>query len=180
MIGDLAKRLIIDDDINRRLNPRILVDRTKTSRLPNEMKGDFDPSFLYTFGFYSIEYRPIKNFNSNRDKPYLLNCDFFPKKVLRLKGWYEIEENQDIPNLELLLRITTITPKLFEIAENNPYVKIPFTLKVEEIYDILKAKSDMQGLLSDCENRMLLEQHRRKEQERVRKAKGAIDKWLNE
>lgn len=186
MIGDVAKRLIIEDGINTRTNPHIILDGTMEFRLPCEKNGDLDSTFFYTFGHYSIEFRP-KTFCGKLLTPYLISCDLFKGSRVRV-GDYESLKSLENENKKVyfLIHYTTMSAKLFKIAKNNPYTKIPFTLKLEKIYDILKAKAKAKGisdntpLLSENE-RLEVEEARRAKQKMVQRAKGDMtSKWLQQ
>ena len=182
MIGDNAKRLVIESEVNRTFNARMVVSATE-NRLPSAKKGVFDTSFFSTDGYYSIEYCNIKL--SNRIKKqgdYLLFADVMQRTTTRIYGWDDIVERAKTDvRFKFIVEKTMLKPIYFEIAKNNPYTRIPFALKVEELYDILKKKSDGTEPVFAEKGRQEQEEARRSVQSKVRKEKKEVTgNWLQQ
>lgn len=181
MIGDLAKRSIIEDTVNRRFNPRVLLSVRK--KRPNDAKNLlFDTSFFYTQGIGFVEHKPCDKGRARRGAgDYLITCDVLRNgNIIRVTSFSNLKEKtKDDKRFQFFIKNSTLSPKTFKIARMNTCTKIPFCVKIEEIYDeLVKKYGDVENLLCEPDNgeREML---RRKVRQMVRNdKKKVVGNWL--
>jgi hypothetical protein len=153
MIGDVAKKVLMEDTVKRTLNPRILV--SKTEKVPSY--GDnpvYNKDLFFTRGQYSITFRPYSGQNKvEKTKLFLINCDLFPKKVRRVGSYRMMEEfaKKEQWIYQFLIKWTTLTEYHFEIATKNIGIAIPFCFKADEYYKMLVEKKKSTGTDTDVD-----------------------------
>ena len=181
MIGDLAKRSVIEDGVNRRFNPRVLLSANK-KRPVNANYLISDASFFYTQGIGFIEHKPCDKGRARRGAgDYLVTCDVLTKNnLIRVNSYTDLKEKtKDNKKFQFFIKHSTLSAKTFKIARMNTCTKIPFCVKIEEIYDeLVKKYGDVDNLLCEPDNgeREML---RRKVRQMVRNDKKKVTgNWL--
>ena len=153
MIGDVAKKVLMEDTVKRALNPRLLI--SKTEKVPGY--GDnpvYNKDLFFTNGVYTLKYKPYSGQNKvEKTKQFLFNCDLFPAKVRRIGSYRMAEEfaKKGEWQYEFLLKWTTLTEYHFEIAEKNINLPIPFCFKADEYYKMLVEKKKSTGTDTDTD-----------------------------
>ena len=181
MIGDLAKRSIIEDGVNRRFNPRIYLS-LKGKQPSKAINPIADGSFFYTNGIAFVEHKPTDVGRDRRGAgEYLVTCDILQGgNTIRVKDYTDLKEKtKDNKKFQFFLKHSTLSAKTFKIAYRNTCTKIPFCVKIEEIYDeLVKKYGDVDNLLCEPDNgeREML---RRKVRQMVRNDKKKVTgNWL--
>lgn len=139
MIGDNARQVLMEDAVRVKLNARILC--SKTGKVPKI--GDnplYNKDFFFTDGLYSLSYRPSKGPNVKKENEYLLRCDLFPGRTLRVGDYKYIKEKAEEGDwrFKFLLEWTTLSSKIFKIAKKNFNLPLPFSLNIEKYHGCLE------------------------------------------
>lgn len=141
MIGDNAKRCIIEDS-----TPMVLFRRARVS-LKNEplVEGETpieNPDLTQTEGLYILKYQPTKLFKWG---PFLINCDLFDGKKIRVKSYDNIVERANSKDenarfFKFLLEWTNLSPTHFEIAKEHIVMAVPFCFNIDKYYKMIQRK----------------------------------------
>lgn len=181
MIGDLAKRSVIEDGVNVRFNPRLYISfkgkDPKTVQNPIE-----DGSFFYTQGIGFVECRIAMSGRERKGTgDFLVNCDMLKRgNTIRVAGFKDFKDKtKDNKAIQFFIKHSTLSAKTFKIAKDNPCTKIPFCVKIEEIYDELKEKYGTGNEILCESGNAKREEYRKIAQKRIRNDKKKVTgNWL--
>lgn len=153
MIGDVAKKVLMEDTVKRTINPRIMV--SKTEKVPSY--GDnpiVNKDLFFTRGQYSITFKPYSGQNKvEKNRAFLIQSDLFPAKVRRVHSYKMMKDFAEQGDwiYQFLTKWTTLTPYHFEIAARNINLPIPFCFKADEYYKMLVEKKKSTGTDTDVD-----------------------------
>lgn len=141
MIGDNAKRCIIEDSTPTVLFPRARVSFKNEPLLEGETPIE-NPNLSQTDGLYSIKYQPNKLFKWGA---FLISCDLFDGKKIRVSSYEDMieranQEDERAPFFKFLLEWTNINPIHFEIAKEHIIMPVPFCFNIEKYYKMIQKK----------------------------------------
>lgn len=141
MIGDNAKRCIIEDS-----TPMVLFPRARFS-FQNEplVEGETpieNSNLSQTDGLYNIKFQPNKLFKWG---PFLISCDLFDGKKIRVSSYDDMVERAQAddnraPFFKFLLEWTNLSPTHFEIAKEHIVMAVPFCFNIDKYYKMIQRK----------------------------------------
>lgn len=139
-VAPLTRLMIIE---NAKINPSLM---RPSIRLDEKAPDPYeeptrDGVCRYTNLVYNIEYTPVtkrrdvndagKTWRCDMKKPYKIVCDLFqPKNTARFVDFDDFATSRH-PVAVWLARNTNICKATFEVAECNPFTRIPFALNVD-------------------------------------------------
>ena len=134
-IGDKAREYVIVSSEIKQIFRRACINI-----YGNSLEGiTFDncltnPDLKFTNGYYELIYRPVsKQTTHARINPFILRCDMLKGSKIRIKNWEDLKKlSESNPVLKWLLRWTTISKELFNVAKMNYFVPVTFSIKYVE------------------------------------------------
>lgn len=142
MIGDNAKRSIIDNSREKKWQKRALAN---VNGLPLKA-GDnpaTNPDCCFTSGAYTLKYKPIPDSDQFADRPYVIKCDLFSGNRIRFKNYKDLQSlAASINKVRWLLDYTNFSQRMLAIAKMHPDTPIPFSLDTVLYEKKLRAKGD--------------------------------------
>ena len=153
MIGDMGKQIIIENRpmSKKAANAIFHYDLTPLKK-GERVFGNFD--LIETDGWYYIKYTKYTKFGQESKTPFIINCDLFSREAIKVKSWKDLTEGNvkttaETENLDkkikFILDNTNLDEELFEIAKDNPYTKVPFSLNIQEMVRKIKTGKGMEG-----------------------------------
>ena len=141
MIGDKSKEIIANTlkfvSVSRTLPISLSANYVHELEYMTKQPGVYQTDFVYT-----IRYAPASTFKKHDGKPYLIKIDFFDtiqRECHRFKNYEDFVNNEKFKHtIPFLLKYTSISPKLFEIAKKNLYCDIPIQ------FDFMRYISDVE------------------------------------
>ena len=128
MIGDNAKRSIIDNSREKKWQKRALT-RMDSKPLGLGDNPTTNPDCCLTSCVYTLKYKPIPDSDQYADRPYVIKCDLFSGNRIRFKDFGELNKlSRSIPKVKWLLDNTTFSQRMLAIAKLHPDMPIPFCL----------------------------------------------------
>lgn len=123
----MTKMQIIEHSYAQQSFLRPLVTRP---RKPLELE---DEDYFYTNGLYSVEVRPFpKTYLRKCDhNKFLIKLDFLQARYARVGSWEEFANGKN-EVFNWLIENTNVSKRLFDLAEKNLLVDIPFALDFEK------------------------------------------------
>lgn len=132
MIGDNAKRSIIDNSREKKWQKRALAN---VNGIPLTI-GDnpnTNPDCCFTSCVYTVKYKPIPDSDQYADKPYVIKCDLFAGNRIRFRDYKDlVVMAESINKLKWLLNYTTFKQRLLGYAKLHPDMPVPFVLDLEK------------------------------------------------
>lgn len=186
MIGDNAKAIIANMSKNVRVTRTIPISLS-ANRIHEADVISRTPGAYRTNGVYILRYSPNEIYDIKKGKPFLLKIDLLDTIE---KIGHRVVDFEDFCNSEtykefvpFLLKYTSISQELFDLAEANPTLDIPFSIDVLRYVSDVKEKNGIEGefnFLSEIgsklndykENEKLISRNN----SRNRKLKGVVDK----
>lgn len=142
MIGDNAKRSIIDNSREKKWQKRALT-RMDSKPLGLGDNPATNPDCCMTSGAYTVKYKPIPDNDQFADRPYVIKCDLFAGNRIRFKNLGDLNKMAySISKVKWLLENTTFDQRMLAIAKLHPDTPIPFVLDVVKYEKRLKAQGD--------------------------------------
>ena len=142
MIGDNAKRSIIDNSREKKWQKRALCDVNGKPLKPGQNPAT-NPDYCLTSGAYTLKYKPIPDNDQYADRPYVIKCDLFAGNRIRFKNYKDlVVMATNINKIQWLLDNTNFSQQMLAIAKLHPDTPIPFVLDVVQYEKRLKAQGD--------------------------------------
>ena len=143
MIGDNAKRSIIDNSREKKWQKRALAN---VNGLPLKA-GDnpaTNPDCCLTSCVYTLKYKPVPDSDQYADRPYVIKCDLFSGNRIRFKNFKDLQSIAGSVNkVRWLLDYTTLNSKMLGYAKIHPDMPVPFVLDFEKYEKRLKNQGNM-------------------------------------
>lgn len=151
MIGDNAKRSIIDNSRDKKWQKRACIN-INSEPLEFGHSPSNDSDYCMTSGAYTLKYKPIPDSDQFADKPYVIKCDLFAGNKIRFSSYRHLEyKAQTDKKIKWIVENTTLTPKLLGIAKRHPAMPVPFCLDLEAYCERLGRSNDISRFLWEVE-----------------------------
>lgn len=162
-IGDRAREEIIVSSETKQIFRRVAV-KIDGSSLEGVTFDNclFDKNLKFTNATYELIYRPIsKQLAHAKEHPFIVRCDMLPGSKIRVKDWQMLYRlSKENPVISWLIKWTTISKELFDIAKQHYMLPITFTIKYIEYRDHLRKLEPEAKMLMSREEWMIGDKYR--------------------
>lgn len=150
MIGDNAKRSIIDNSREKKWQKRPLVC-VRSEPLQPGQNPMTDEDCLFTTGAYTIKYKPLPD-SQYAYRPYVIKCDLFAGNRVRFANMKDLRMMAEHSHkVKWIIENTTLTSDMLGIAKRHPDMPIPFCLDIVKYCERLGRAKDISRFLWEVE-----------------------------
>lgn len=162
-IGDRAREEIIVSSETKQIFRRACVNiygkPLKDVTFDNCLKNS---ELRFTNGIFQLIYKPVsKQREHAREKPFVLRCDMLPGAKLRIASYEGLKKiSEENPVIAWLLKWSTLTKELFNVAKMHYFIPITFTIKYIEYRNHLQKLDPYENMHLTKEEWMIGEKYR--------------------